>query len=174
MLRSTLVQAGGNFNSSQNPVFHKESLTMLLNIKDACKLVTYQTCKLQKCQSLFFMRGARVGKWWQHSSPTNMARAWILALRPFVGWISCWFSPLLMRFFSEFPGFLLSLNTAKFQFDLEMHGHVSMSSLELLSAPWVNKLQNYKKKVQNRIYFVLCGVVKSIWLPTKIATFVLS
>ena len=119
MLRSTLVQAGGNFNSSQNPVFHKESLTMLLNIKDACKLVTYQTCKLQKCQSLFFMRGARVGKWWQHSSPTNMARAWILALRPFVGWISCWFSPLLMRFFSEFPGFLLSLNTAKFQFDLE-------------------------------------------------------
>ena len=63
MLRSTLVQAGENFNSSQNPVFHKESLTMLLNIKDACKLVTYQTCKLQKCQSLFFMRGTRVGKW---------------------------------------------------------------------------------------------------------------
>ena len=63
MLRSTLVQAGGNFNSSQNPVFHKENLTMLLNIKGACKLVTYQTCKLQKCQSLFFMRGARVGKW---------------------------------------------------------------------------------------------------------------
>ena len=54
-----------------------------------------------------------------------------------------------------------------------MHGHVSMSSLELLSAPWVNKLQNYKKKVQNKIYFVLCRVVKSSWLPTKIATFVL-
>ena len=61
MLRSTLVQAGGNFNPSKNPVFHKESLTLLLNIKDACKLVTYQTCTLQKCQSLFFMRGAREG-----------------------------------------------------------------------------------------------------------------
>ena len=107
------------FQSFTELCSNKESLTMLLNIKDACKLVTYQTCKLQKCQSLFFMRGARVGKWWQHSSPTNMACAWILALRPFVGWISCWFSPLLMRFFSEFPGFLLSLNTAKFQFDLE-------------------------------------------------------
>ena len=99
MLRSTLVQAGGNLNTSQNPVFHKKSLTMLLNIKDACELVTYQTCTLQKCQSLFFMRGARVGQWWQHSSPINMALAWILALRPFVGWISCWFSPLLREVF---------------------------------------------------------------------------
>ena len=31
-----------------------------------------------------------------------------------------------------------------------MHGHVSMSSLELLSAPWLNKLQNYQKKVRNK------------------------
>lgn len=57
MLRSTLVQAGGNFNPSKNPVFHKESLTMLLNIKDACKLVTYQTCTLQKCQSFVLYEG---------------------------------------------------------------------------------------------------------------------
>ena len=147
MLRSTLVQAGGNFNSSQNPVFHKESFTMLLNIKDACKLVTYQTCKLQKCQSLFFMRGARVGKWWQHSSPTNMARTWILALRPlFCGLNFLLVLSLAHEVFLRVPRFSPFFKHCQIPIRSGMHGHVSMSSLELLSAPWVNKLQNYKKK----------------------------
>ena len=53
-----------------------------------------------------------------------------------------------------------------------MHGHVSMSSLELLSAPWVNKLQNLITKKKYKINS-LCRVVKSSWLLTKIATFVL-
>ena len=53
--------------------------------------------------------------------------------------------PCSERFFSGYSGFLLSLktNTYKFQFDLES-GHVSTSSHEVLSAPWVNKLQQFK------------------------------
>ena len=48
----------------------------------------------------------------------------------------------LRGFFSGYSGFPLSLktNTFKFQFDLE-RTDVSTSSYELLSAPWVNKLQ---------------------------------
>ena len=51
--------------------------------------------------------------------------------------------PCSERCFSGYFGFPLSLktNTFKFQFDLEQHGHVSTSSYELLSDPWVTKLQ---------------------------------
>ena len=50
--------------------------------------------------------------------------------------------PCSRGFFSGYSGFPLSLktNTFKFQFDLE-RTDVSTSSYELLSAPWVNKLQ---------------------------------
>ena len=41
-----------------------------------------------------------------------------------------------------------------------MHGHVSMSSLELLSAPWVNKLQNYKKKYKIKFILYFAGLSK--------------
>ena len=52
---------------------------------------------------------------------------------------------LAPRGFSGYSGFLLSLrpNTSKFQFDLES-GHLSTSPHEVLSAPWVNKLQQFK------------------------------
>ena len=53
--------------------------------------------------------------------------------------------PCSERFFSGYSYFLLSLktNTSKFQFDLES-GQLSVSSHEVLSAPWVNKLQQFK------------------------------
>ena len=53
--------------------------------------------------------------------------------------------PCSERFFSGYSGFPLSLktNTFKFQFDLERMDTSPMSSYELLSAPWVNKLQFY-------------------------------
>ena len=68
--------------------------------------------------------GARVAQWRERSPPTNVAR------------VCCWFS--LLR---------------EFQFKLEpsTHGHVSTSSYELLSSPWVNKLQItiYNNKIHN-------------------------
>ena len=55
------------------------------------------------------------------SPPTNVARVRILASTPYVGWVCCWFSPLLPEVFSGYFGFPLSLktNTFKFQFAVE-------------------------------------------------------
>ena len=53
--------------------------------------------------------------------PTNVARVQIPALTPYVGWVCCWFSPLLRGVFSGYSGFPLSskTNISKFQFDHE-------------------------------------------------------
>ena len=64
--------------------------------------------------------GAKVVQWWERSPPSNVARVRIPASAPYVGWVCCWFSPLIREVFLR-AGFLLSLktNTSKFQFDLE-------------------------------------------------------
>ena len=64
--------------------------------------------------------GARVAQWWEHSPPTNVARVQLPASTPYVGWVCCWFSPLLQKVFLRYSGFPLSskTNTSKFQFDL--------------------------------------------------------
>ena len=41
----------------------------------------------------------RVAQWWKHSPPTNVARVQIPASTPYVGWVCCWFSPLLWEVF---------------------------------------------------------------------------
>ena len=43
--------------------------------------------------------GARVVGWWEHSPSTNVVRVHIPALMPLIGWVCCWFSPLLWTFF---------------------------------------------------------------------------
>jgi len=52
-------------------------------------------------------------------SPTNVT--WVLFLVPgsYVGWVCCWFSSLLRRFFSGFFGFPPSAKTNISKFDLE-------------------------------------------------------
>ena len=89
------------------------------------------------------LRGARVVHWWEHSPPTNVARVRILASMPYVGWVCCWFSPLLREVFLRVLRFSPLLKNQHFQIPIRSgtHGHVSTSSYELLSAPWVNKLQ---------------------------------
>ena len=51
--------------------------------------------------------------------------------------------PCSERLFSQYSGFLPLLKNQHFQIPIRSgtHGHVSTSSYELLSAPWVNKLQ---------------------------------
>ena len=44
-------------------------------------------------------RGARVAQWWEHSPLTNVARVQIPASTAYVGWVCCWFSPLLREVF---------------------------------------------------------------------------
>ena len=89
------------------------------------------------------LRGARVVHWWEHSPPTNVARVRILASMPYVGWVCCWISPLLREVFLRVLRFSPLLKNQHFQIPIRSgtHGHVSTSSYELLSAPWVNKLQ---------------------------------
>ena len=62
-----------------------------------------------------------VVQWWEHSPPTNVARVQILASTPYVGWVCCWFSPLLREVFLRVLRFSLSskTNISKYQFDQE-------------------------------------------------------
>ena len=62
---------------------------------------------------------------------------------PYVGWVCCWFSPLLREVFLWVLRFSPLLKNQHFQIPIRSgtHGHVSTSSYKLLSAPWVNKLQ---------------------------------
>ena len=60
-----------------------------------------------------------------------------------MGWVGCWFSPLLREVFLRLLRFSPLLKNQHFQIPIRSgtHGHVSTSSYELLSDPWVNKLQ---------------------------------
>ena len=84
-----------------------------------------------------------MAQWWEHSPPTNVARVQIPASTPYVGWVCCWFSPLLRGVFLRVLQFSPLLKNQHFQIPIRSgtHGHVSTSSYELLSDPWVNKLQ---------------------------------
>ena len=91
----------------------------------------------------FVREGARVAQWWEHSPPTNVARVRMLASTPYVGWVCCWFSPLLREVFLRVLRFSSLLKNQYFQIPIRSgtHGYVSTSFYELLSAPRVNKLQ---------------------------------
>ena len=60
-----------------------------------------------------------MAQWWERSPPTNVARVQIPASTPYVGWVCCWFSPLLREVFLRVLRFSLSskTNISKFQLD---------------------------------------------------------
>ena len=107
------------------------------------KVCFTQSKKVRLCCTSAQCGGARVAQWWEHSPPTNVARVRILASTPYVGWVCCWFSPLLREVFLWVLQFSPLLKNQHFQNPIRSgtHGHVSASSYELLSVPWVNKLQ---------------------------------
>ena len=80
------------------------------------------------------VRGARVAQWWEHSPPTNVAPVWILASTSYaVGWVCCWFSPLLQEVFRRVLQFSSLLKNQHFQIPIQsgMYRHVLMNSLVL-------------------------------------------
>ena len=93
-------------------------------------------------KNLYKSWGERMAQWWEHLLPTNGARTRTSASMPYVGWVCCWFSPLLEEIFLRLLRFPPLLKNLHFQFPIRSgtHGHVSASSQELLSVPWVNKL----------------------------------
>ena len=93
-------------------------------------------------KNLYKSWGERMAQWWEHLLPTNVARTRTSASMPYVGWVCCWFSPLLEEIFLRLLRFSPLLKNLHFQIPIRSgtHGHVSASSQELLSVPWVNKL----------------------------------
>ena len=109
------------------------------------------------------MRGPRVAQWWEHSPPTNAARVRILASTPYVGWVCCWFSPLLREVFLRVFRCCPLLKNQHFQTPIRSgtHGHVSASSYELLSDPWVNNYDDLS------LDFELARYCKNLWRAKK-------
>ena len=52
---------------------------------------------------------------WERSPPTNVARVQIPASTPYVGWVCCWFSPLLREVFLRVLRFSPLLKNQHFQ-----------------------------------------------------------
>ena len=72
------------------------------------------------------LEGARVAQWWEHSPPTNVAWVQIPMSMPYVGWVCCWFSPLLREVFLRVLRFSPLLKNQHFQIPIRSgtHGHV--------------------------------------------------
>ena len=76
---------------------------------------------------IIYTRGARVAHWWEHSPSTSVGRVQIPASTPYVGWVCCWFSPLLREIFPRVVRFSpLLKNQQHFQIPIRSgtHGHV--------------------------------------------------
>ena len=88
------------------------------------------------------MVGATVVQLWEHSPPTNVARAEIPASTPYMAWVCCWFSPLLKEVFLQGLWYSPLVKNQHFQNPIwsRTSGHILTSSWELLSTWWVNKL----------------------------------
>ena len=107
-----------------------------------------------------------MAQWWEHLPPTNVAQVQILASTPYVGWVCCWYSPLLREVFLRVLRFSPLLKNQHFQIPIRSgtHGHVSTSSYELLSAPWVNKLQFTIQIIHNQPNFAIYKTSISTYL----------
>ena len=79
--------------------------------------------------------GARLAQWWEHSPPTSVTQVRIPAWTPYVGWVCCWFSPLLREVFLRALRFFPLLKNQHFLILTRpgTHGHVSKSFWGLLS-----------------------------------------
>ena len=56
----------------------------------------------------FILGEQGMAQWWECLLPTNVAQVQILAMTPYVGWVCCWFSPLLREVFLRVLWFPLS------------------------------------------------------------------
>ena len=130
---------------------------------------------------------------WEHSPPTNVARVQIPPSTPSVGWVCCWFSPLLREVFSGYSGFPLSpkTNIFKFQFHQEsvrrrtslwmcylqiviyfslFNYLLFISSLYLFSVMNPVRDTNSEPGLPVRKHLLLSFVVKA-WIPIFCSTF---
>ena len=82
-------------------------------ITSQCTSRGYQMKHSFSCSIYHFFFGEQgMAQWWERSPPTNVARVQIPASTPYVGWVCCWFSPLLREVFLRYFGFPLSSKTS--------------------------------------------------------------
>ena len=89
--------------------------------------ITFCTCKVVICQYKHIFHPSPccgeqgVAQWCEHSPPTKVAQVQILVSTQYVGWVCCWFSPLLLPVFPGYSGFpqASKTNISKFQLDQE-------------------------------------------------------
>ena len=62
--------------------------------------------KTQRCEFFLSQKGVGMKQWWEHSHPTNVARARFPDSALYVGWVCCWFSSLLWEVFLRFSPLL--------------------------------------------------------------------
>ena len=67
----------------------------------------------------FKIMETRVAQWWEHLPPTNVLCVQIPTSMPYVGWVCCWFFPLLREVFLWVLQFSPPLHASKFEFYLE-------------------------------------------------------
>ena len=60
-----------------------------------------------------------MAQWWERSPPTNVARVQISTSTPYVGWVCCWFSPLLREVFLRVLRFSPLLKNQHFQIPIQ-------------------------------------------------------
>ena len=111
-----------------------------------------------------------MAQWWEHSPPPHVARVRILASTPYVGWVCCWFSPLLreisLRLFRFYP--LLKNQTLPISFNSIWNARTRFN--ELLRTPNCSvgkEIINLGKKLQGYLC-ILCACVTKPHLRTSI------
>ena len=108
----------------QIPASHKIVAFRIISGRRIVETVTPPLCRLPwrlriKLQTAEGSGEQGMAQCWERSPPTSVAQVQIPPSTPYLGWVYCWFSPLLERFFSGQSGFPLSseTNISKFQFD---------------------------------------------------------
>ena len=91
----------------------------------------------------FYITASKGGAVVRALPPTNVARVQASASKPYPVRVCCWFSPLLREVFLLVLRFPPPFKNQYFQIPIRSgkHGHVSTSSQDLLSAPWVKKIR---------------------------------
>ena len=111
------------------------------------KAMAHYTCSIVSAANSIYVvnEGARDGEWWEHSPPTNVV-GFHVDLTPYVGWVCCWFSPLLHEDFSGFfRVFPLLKTTVKFS--------SVMSHDQLLISPWAHSYDFSCRSRQENVLF---------------------
>ena len=111
------------------------------------KAMAHYTCSIVSATNSIYVvnEGARDGEWWEHSPPTNVVRFHVDPTAC-VGWVCCWFSPLLHEAFSALFRVSPLLKTT-------VKSSSTMSHDQLLISPWAHSYDFSCRSRQENVLF---------------------